>query len=181
MKVHRQNVTSEGDREGEVPVFIVKMCLLLALGHTQRITCIRKAAAPNIRQELNKQIKKSRHNGEMNEGASPSLQREMESRTGAASATAPGRRDDAGGRARLHHPPRRLKRSAATDAEKWSGWGEKVEPEGGSGGSGDEGPSRPSSSSRRDRRNGQGERRREGEVEDRQRRRRAAEARGRRI
>jgi len=117
----------------------------------------------------------------MKEGASTSLLREMVSRTGAASATAPGGRDAAGGRARLHHPPRRLKRPAAADAEKRRGRGEKAEPEGGSGGSGDEGPSRPSTSSRRDRRNGQGERRRVGEVEERQRRRRAAEARGRRI
>jgi len=41
-------------------VFIVKMCLLLALCHTQRITCIKKAAAPNIRQELNKYIYKKK-------------------------------------------------------------------------------------------------------------------------
>jgi len=40
------------------------MCLLLALGHTQRITCIRKAAAPNIRQELNKYKKNAGTTGE---------------------------------------------------------------------------------------------------------------------
>jgi hypothetical protein len=105
----------------------------------------------------------------------------MVSRTGAASETEPRGRDAAGGRACLHHPPWRLKRPAAADAEKRSGRGEKAEPEGGSGGSGDEEASRPPSSSRRDRRNGQGERRRAGEVEEKKRRRRAAEARGRRI
>jgi hypothetical protein len=112
----------------------------------------------------------------MKEGASHSLLRETVSRTGAASVTAPGGRDAAGGRARLRHPPRRLKRPAASDADKRSERGQKVEPEGESGGSGDEGPSRPPSSSRRDRKNGQCERRRVREVKER--RRRAAEARG---
>lgn len=158
------------------------MCLLLALGHTQRIACTKAAAT-----RTNDKAGTKREPMSARPSSPPFfLLREMVSWAGGASAVAPWDRDAAGGSDRRSHPPWRPRRPAAPDAEVRSGRGENAEAAcaDGSGG-GDEGPSRPwSSSSRRERRNAEGERRRTLEEEDEEeerRRRAAAAARGRRI